>query len=132
MTMKSAPFSVWPTSMTSMTFGCWTRPLILPSIKKRLDASGLLLTLSSKNFTAHWRSVKTLVAAHTEAMPPCPSSRLKRYFPATTWPDSYPMAPLDLLSHQKQMAIIVENGRAHYDALDQTRVCVRPPSTTRV
>ena len=69
-----------------MTFGCCTRAETFASIKKRWAASGVFANVGSRNLIANWRSVNVLVADHTDAMPPVPSSPLSRYFPAITWP----------------------------------------------
>ncbi len=68
--------------MTSMMFGWLTRALTFASSRKRRAASGVRATWGSMNLMANSRSVNTLVADHTEAIPPVPSRRFKRYFPA--------------------------------------------------
>ena len=68
--------------MTSMMFGWLMRALTFASSRKRRAASGVRATCGSMNLMANSRSVKTLVADHTEAIPPVPSRRFRRYFPA--------------------------------------------------
>ena len=55
--------------------------------RKRRAASGVRATCGSMNLIANSRSVKTLVADHTEAIPPVPRRRFRRYLPAIVWPE---------------------------------------------
>src|SRR5882672_2607173 len=68
------------------------RALIFASSRKRRAASGVRATCGSMNLIANSRSVKTLVADHTDAIPPVPSKRFRRYLPAMVCPVSILLA----------------------------------------
>src|SRR4051812_21810067 len=71
-----------------MMFGWLMRAETFASFRNRAAASGVFATCMFMNLMASWRSVNVLVADHTSAIPPLPSSWFSRYLPATTFPDS--------------------------------------------
>src|SRR3954454_14496000 len=71
-----------------MMFGWLMRAETFASFRNRAAASGVFATCVFMNLMASSRSVNVLVADHTSAIPPLPSSWFSRYLPATTFPDS--------------------------------------------
>ena len=102
-TMYGEPLSSVPTSDTRATCSLLILTAARASRAKRSTASGLASASGSKNFSATRSSSCRWVAATTMPMPPWPSTRSIRNFPAKIWPsctsfDILVLVPAELMT----------------------------------
>ena len=92
--MYGAPVSSRPTSVTRATCSLLIFTAARASRSKRATASALRSASGSRNLIATASSSTRWCAATTTPMPPCPSTRSMRYFPARSCPSVTPISGL--------------------------------------